>query len=79
MSILAALLFALSSVGVCAFLVAVMLGAPWTELTFVGRWKGRLPVKVRFTSFLSLLLLGGFSTIVLARAGFEIPFNKQDH
>lgn len=70
----AALLFTLASAGVCAFQIALALGAPWGEFTLGGRWRGRLPPLVRLVPLLSLLLLIGFSAVILARAGFGVPF-----
>ena len=65
----AAGLFALVCAGVCAFQVALILGAPWGEFTLGGRWRGRLPARVRLIPAFSLLLLLGFIAIMLARAG----------
>ena len=73
----AALLFTLASAGVGAFQIALALGAPWGEFTLGGRWKGRLPTLVRFVPLLSLLLLIGFSAVILARSGFEVPLVQQ--
>ena len=41
---LAALVFGLLSLVVAAFQLALVLGAPWGEFTFGGRWRGALPV-----------------------------------
>jgi hypothetical protein len=77
MSKFAALLFVLTSAGVGAFQIALILGTPWGEFTLGGRWSDQLPTKVRFIPVLSLLLLVGLSAIILAHAGFDIPFVQQ--
>ena len=74
----AALLFALTCAGVGAFQVALTLGAPWGEFTLGGRWRGRLPPRIRLIPLVSTLLLGIFSAVILARAGIGHP-NVQDH
>jgi len=73
----AALLFTLASTGVGAFQIALALGAPWGEFTLGGRWRGRLPTRVRVVPLLSVLLLIGFSAVILARSGFEVPLVQQ--
>uniref|UniRef100_A0A7C4QVV6 Integral membrane protein n=1 Tax=Schlesneria paludicola TaxID=360056 RepID=A0A7C4QVV6_9PLAN len=69
----AALLFALISAGVGAFQMALTLGAPLGEFTLGGRWRGRLPLRVRLIPMVSVLLLGIFSAVILARAGLGLP------
>ncbi len=71
MSKYAALLFVLASAGVGAFQIALALGAPWGEFTLGGRWRGRLPPRVRLIPLLSLVILAVSSAVILARAGFE--------
>src|SRR5207245_947648 len=41
MSKYAAFLFVATSFGVCAFQLALVLGAPWGEYRLGGRWKGQ--------------------------------------
>jgi len=77
MLVCAALLFALIAVGISAFQPVLVLGAPWGEFTLGGRWRGRLPMKVRAIPLFSLVLLLGFGTIILARAGFAVPLVQQ--
>lgn len=74
----AALLFTLASAGVGAFQIALALGAPWGELTLGGRWRGRLPSKLRLVPVVSLLLLVCFAAVILARAGFVVPLVQQN-
>lgn len=73
----AALLFVVASAGVGAFQVALGLGAPWGEFTLGGRWQGSLPLKARLIPLLSLVLLAGFSTVILVRAGFTLPLLQE--
>ncbi len=65
----AALLFSFISLAVCGFQLAMVLGAPWGELTLGGRWKGSLPAIGRVFALLSLALLVFFSLVILVRAG----------
>jgi cell division protein FtsW (lipid II flippase) len=69
----AALLFALVSAGVCVFQMALALGAPLGEFTLGGRWRGRLPPRIRLIPLFSIVLLGFFSAVILARAGLALP------
>ncbi len=66
----AALIFAFASGGVVLFQIALVLGAPWGEFTLGGRWKGRLPGRVRLIPLFSIALLVFFCVVVLARADF---------
>ena len=67
----AALLFSAASGVVALFQFALALGAPWGEFTLGGRWKGTLPAMVRFIPVFSIVLLGFFCQVVLARAGVQ--------
>ncbi len=58
--------------------MALTLGAPWGEFTLGGRWRGRLPPRIRFIPLVSTLLLGIFSAVILARAGLGLP-TVQEH
>ena len=65
----AAWIYAALTAVVCAFHLAVILGAPLGHLTMGGRWKGALPVEGRIGSALSMLLLATMAGVVMARAG----------
>ena len=54
---------------VCAFHLAIILGAPLGHLTMGGRWSGTLPAEARALSALAMVLLAGMAAVVLARAG----------
>jgi hypothetical protein len=69
----AALLFTLVAVGVCIFQFALVLGAPWGKFTLGGRWQDRLPPKIRLIPVASLILLGFFCLVILARVELAFP------
>lgn len=54
---------------VCAFHLALILGASLGHLTMGGRWPGVLPLEGRVTSAVSIVILAGLAVVVLARAG----------
>lgn len=74
---LAAVAFALLAAGVVVFQMALVLGAPWGELTLGGRWRGRLPLHLRVLPLVSVLVLSAFLAVVLARAGLAFPGMQQ--
>ena len=74
---IAALVFVAASCVVCAFQIALALGAPWGELTLGGRWRGSLPLAVRLIPLLSVVLLVCFCAVVLARANVALPQYQQ--
>ncbi|TXI90451.1 MAG: hypothetical protein E6Q34_08895 [Burkholderiaceae bacterium] len=61
------------SVLVLLFLAALIVGAPWGELTLGGKWRGPLPMKVRLIPLLSIGIIAFFMVIVLARSGLRFP------
>ena len=65
----AAILFVALAVMVAAFQLALVVGAPWGELTLGGRWKGVLPGRMRVVALLSAMLMLAFAAVVAARAG----------
>jgi hypothetical protein len=69
LSTVAAIGFAVLASAVIVFQLALVLGAPWGELTLGGRYRGALPLRLRAVPLASAVLIGGFSAIVLARAG----------
>lgn len=54
---------------VVAFQLALVLGAPWGDLTQGGAYSGTLPAVGRAVAGISLLLLGLMAVSLLARAG----------
>ena len=65
----AAHIFTLCAVGVIAFQVALVGGAPWGALTQGGGAPGVLAVQARAVAAVSAVLLSVMPCIVLARAG----------
>lgn len=66
---LAVVVFTLATLAAVFFQLALVLGAPWGELTQGGRHRGRLPARARWIAALSVLVLLALLAIVLARAG----------
>ncbi len=69
----AALLFAALAAVVAGFQVALAAGMPWGELTWGGRFPGRLPGYMRGVAALSTVLMLGFALVVAVRAGVLLP------
>ena len=64
-----ALIYAgLAALPACMHL-ALAMGAPLGHLTMGGRWRGRLPPRVRGLSILQAVLLGAMAAVVLQSAG----------
>lgn len=70
---LAAVIFAMLSILVGLFQVALALGAPWGDLTLGGRYRGALPRRIRVVPVISIGLMTGFAAVVLSRAGTVLP------
>ena len=66
---LCVVLFVLLNLFVILFQVALAFGAPWGEFTLGGKWRGRLPPRVRVIPIISAILISVFVAIVLARVG----------
>ena len=56
-----------------AFHRARALGVPWAELSWGGRYSGRLPVPMRVASVASAVVLILLALMVLVRAGVLLP------
>ena len=56
-----------------AFHCALALGMPWAELSWGGRYTGRLPALMRVASVASALILILLALVVLVRAGLLLP------
>jgi len=67
--VIAARLYVLMTCFVCAFHLALILGAPLGHLTMGGRWSGTVPLEGRIASGLSIVILAGLAVVVLARVG----------
>ena len=65
----AALVFALITIAVVLFQIALALGAPWGRYAMGGRFSGRLPPAMRVAALVQAALLVVLAVIVLADAG----------
>jgi cytochrome bd-type quinol oxidase subunit 2 len=64
-----ALAYALVTVGVVAFQVALALGAPWGQYAMGGAFPGRMPTPLRIAALAQGIALAALAVIVLADAG----------
>ena len=69
----AAILFALVTLGVVAFQLALALGAPWGEFAMGGRYPGTLPRAMRVSAVGQAALLAALAVYVLSAAGLVLP------
>lgn len=56
-----------------AFHLALALGMPWAELSWGGKYHGRLPAPMRVASVASAVVLVVVALVVLIRAGLLLP------
>lgn len=69
----AAVIYAIVSLGVIAFQIALALGAPWGAYAMGGAFPGQFPPALRVAALIQAALLAGMAVIVLARAGLILP------
>ena len=69
----AALVYAVISVGVIAFQVALAAGAPWGAYAMGGAFPGQFPLELRVAALVQAVILAGLALVVLARAGIVLP------
>jgi hypothetical protein len=69
----AAILYAIVSLAVVAFQVALATGAPWGAYAMGGAFPGQFPPPLRVAALVQAGLLVGLAAIVLARAGLILP------
>lgn len=69
----AALLYAIVSLGVVAFQIALAAGAPWGAYAMGGAFPGQFPPALRIGAIIQAALLTGMAAVVLARAGILLP------
>lgn len=65
---IAAIVFAVITLGVVGFQIALALGAPWGEYAMGGAFPGQYPPELRVGAVIQAILLVGFAFVVLARA-----------
>lgn len=65
----AAYLFSVLIAVVVLFQFALALGAPWGEMAMGGKFRGRLPPRMRIAALIQMVVLVFIALIVLTRAG----------
>ena len=71
--ILAARIYAVVSLGVIAFQIALALGAPWGAYAMGGAFPGQFPPELRVAAVVQAVILAGLALVVLARTGITLP------
>lgn len=74
---LAAIGFAVITLGAAAFQVAMAAGAPWGSFAMGGAYPGTFPPALRIVALFQAALLVGFVMVVLSRAGLILPVWSQ--
>ena len=69
----AAILFALVTLGVVAFQLALALGAPWGAYAMGGAFPGRYPPQMRVAAVAQAIILAAVALIPLSAAGLALP------
>ena len=69
----AAIVFAIVTVGVIAFQVALAFGAPWGAYAMGGAFPGRYPSAMRVVALVQAVLLAVVATLVISAAGLFLP------
>jgi hypothetical protein len=70
---IAAYSFSVIALLAVAFHCALALGMPWAELSWGGKYSGRLPAPMRVASVASAVVLVVLALVVLIRAGLLLP------
>lgn len=69
----AALAYAVVSVGIIAFQIALAAGAPWGAYAMGGAFPGQFPPEMRVAAVVQAVILAALALVVLARAGIAMP------
>lgn len=69
----AAIIYAIVSLGVVAFQLALAAGAPWGAYAMGGAFPGQFPPSMRIAAMIQAALLAGMAAVILARAGLILP------
>lgn len=72
-TIIAAVIYALLTLIVVGFQLALALGAPWGAYSMGGAFPGSFPPAMRLAAVAQAILLGLMATVVLSRAGLVLP------
>lgn len=70
---IAAIGYAIVTVGIVAFQIGLALGAPWGAYAMGGAFPGQFPPPMRVAALVQALLLVALAGVVLARAGVALP------
>ncbi len=70
---IAAFLYAILSLGVVAFQMALAAGAPWGAFAMGGAFAGQFPPALRVAALIQAVLLLGMAGVVLSRADVSLP------
>lgn len=68
----AALVYAVITVGVVAFQLALAAGMPWGEFAMGGAYPGQFPPALRIAAVVQAVLLALMACVVLSRAGVAL-------
>ena len=69
----AAIIYAIVTLGVVAFQIALAAGAPWGAYAMGGASPGQFPPALRIAAIIQALLVAGMAAVILARAGLVLP------
>jgi hypothetical protein len=69
----AAIIYAIVTLGVLAFQIALAAGAPWGAYAMGGASPGQFPPALRIAAVIQAVLLAGMAAVILARAGLVLP------
>ena len=69
----AAIIYAIVSLGVVVFQIALAAGAPWGAYAMGGAFPGQFPPALRIAAMIQAVLLIGMAAVILARAGLILP------
>ena len=69
----AAIIYAIVSLGVIAFQIALAAGAPWGAYAMGGAFPGQFSPALRVAAIIQAVLLAGLAAVILARAGLILP------
>ena len=69
----AAIIYAIVSLGVIAFQIALAAGAPWGAYAMGGAFPGQFPPELRIAAIIQAVLLAGLAAVILSRVGVILP------
>jgi len=70
---IAAFLYAIATLAIVAFQIALAAGAPWGAFAMGGAFPDQFPPALRIAAIIQAALLVGFALVVLARSGIILP------